>query len=614
MHKILIFSATLAACTTPLNNGSSTGGSSGSADSGGASAGGYTYTNATADADHSAPACTAQTQTDLTTLAMPCAATAAGASCTNDYDCSSGQTCQSSQCTAASVEDKDFGTLTLADAGDYAISVFIPADDPTDAPPDPDMLAFTFTSAARDITLLQTVGSPLRASWQSAALLSARVATEPAFRHGEQAALLRGAKPVMPSSLARDTCAADQYGYNGACNAIGATFQLNCLFCGSGGKEITVAVLAIEGDTAILGDTSDNLQSSDYQTVLDNFSKIAGPRDRIFFNQNQSHATNLDTDGNGMVGIVMSSAVGSDAGVAGLYDYRDTLAKSDSSASGNVSDIVWVEPPGKQITIKLSNTNVTANNDTASATLAHEYQHLINFARRAKITPAAPETLFLNESLSHLAEDITGFGNTNIDSVALYLSSPESVGLWQSDNGPDADSSELRGYGYLYMRYLIETWGGYDWDGSGNIVDKGMLPYLDRFYTNSTTGLNSLAQTAGSSFDTFFAFIPRVGISNNPAFTAAPARFQYQATRPDPLTQQTTGINLWDTQRKDAYGNANIGGYVPKTCVDDQSNNNCSVFATGGATLTWANVTAGSTVSLKAPSAFNLRWAAVKVK
>lgn len=610
-----VASLALVACSkTSTDNASSSGGGSSSGSSSGSGGSGGSGSTA---------ACNAQTQAGLLTVKAPCAATAVGTACANDWECWSGQTCVSQKCAATSTDEKKFGSLTLPDAGDYLVSVFIPADKPADAPVDAAMLAFTFASAARDVQVWKkrNYANTFTFNKDNLAIANARVRTEPAQRFGEAQALGRG----FTGSVARaNACTATQFGFKGACFNVGDTLSapIKCTFCG--GTAVTAQVVAIEKDTAILLDTTDAAHAGDpdIQTLLDQFSQIAGPRDRTFFNAGKSHATNLDTDGNGMLAVVLSSKVGA-SGNAGLYDFHDVLATTDSANNGNVMDIVWVQPPNVPFTPSGASANVTATEKLAIATVAHEYQHLINFARRSVLPNKTPETLFLNESLSHLAEDITGYGSSNIDSVASFLSNPEITGLLISgkDNGVDQDSTQMRGLGYLYMRTLYEGWGGTTTDAAGAITDGGALPKLDSFYTSDDNGLVSLVKAGGSLFDTFFTFIPRLAISNNAAVAPllqSDSRFNFKPTGTDPATGQTTGISLLDPTRMDAHDASGVlgQGYQPTKCIakDEAALGKCEIFATGGVTFLWEGAVKGDTVSLTAPSAYNIRFVAVKAK
>jgi hypothetical protein len=92
--------------------------------------------------------------------------------------------------------------------------------------------------------------------------------------------------------------------------------------------------------------------------------------------------------------------------------------------------------------------------------VAHELQHCINTGRRHIIegNPYTPqEELWLNEGLSHLAENLCGYDGMNTARVGLYLHSQRhtltSLTHWEGN-------SELasRGAAYLFCRYLQDRW------------------------------------------------------------------------------------------------------------------------------------------------------------
>jgi hypothetical protein len=120
------------------------------------------------------------------------------------------------------------------------------------------------------------------------------------------------------------------------------------------------------------------------------------------------------------------------------------------------------------------------------ATLAHEYQHLINASRRLYVndTHDAQEDTFLNEGLSHIAEELLFYRESglspvqNIDVTALrqssrtlnafnsaqianqtrymgYMASPSTTSAYEDDDGLDQ-----RGAIWGFLRWAADHRGG----------------------------------------------------------------------------------------------------------------------------------------------------------
>ena len=87
--------------------------------------------------------------------------------------------------------------------------------------------------------------------------------------------------------------------------------------------------------------------------------------------------------------------------------------------------------------------------------LVHEFQHLINFNQHVLVRRGISEASWLNEGLSHLAEDlVVEPPNDNYRLVREFLAEPGSVGL-----NPGRITSAGRGAAYLFVRSLVDLLG-----------------------------------------------------------------------------------------------------------------------------------------------------------
>ena len=196
----------------------------------------------------------------------------------------------------------------------------------------------------------------------------------------------------------------------------------------------------------------------------------------------QNFGAPTDIDSNGRV-IIFFTPVVNEVDAAGFFFAGDLFPQSECPAS-NEAEIVYILSPDPA-----GETAVPASPEAvaflASDIVAHELQHLINAARRAYVNGAAElETVWLNEGLSHIAEELvfyaaTSFGpgqNIHLDALrpvaeaanrfavgnflfySSYAADPTQASLTGSDN--DA----TRGATWAFLRYAADHEGRPDSD------------------------------------------------------------------------------------------------------------------------------------------------------
>ena len=104
------------------------------------------------------------------------------------------------------------------------------------------------------------------------------------------------------------------------------------------------------------------------------------------------------------------------------------------------------------INVPSSSENGTKYQVTTNSTIAHEFQHMINYNMRA--TNGVSEDLWVNEGLAQVAEDVCGYGyhtGANTGVINAFLGNFSSYSLLKHE-------SPLASYGfdYLFVRYLID--------------------------------------------------------------------------------------------------------------------------------------------------------------
>lgn len=326
----------------------------------------------------------------------------------------------------------------------------------------------------------------------------------------EQAARLRGKKSAE--------CGATEVVRGGECkNEFGLRFMD---FDG----EITDLTVRIKGKgehVAVAVDVDDTVSQADIDEIVSRFDDIVYPRTHFFFGESLiGNVDYVDRDQDGLRLVVLSNLV-NDSGAVGLFNPFDFAA-----GTLNTSDILWVVVPDDDNPM-----------ESVLGTVAHEYFHMVLFGvKKAKFK--ADETVWLNESLAHTAEDLSGFGIDNVDTALAFLENANSVSMAFS-----GDDIEARGMGFLFVRYLFEQKGGvtYGKNSGSELTDKGGAAFLTSLVHTNKTGFEALNAALKSNWgDSFKHWLAAVALAGRPI--ANDSRYKYQALYDDPLTGQKIGV------------------------------------------------------------------------
>ena len=189
-------------------------------------------------------------------------------------------------------------------------------------------------------------------------------------------------------------------------------------------------------DVAALGQTFDSLNGS-YRTVRNNF----GPES--------------DVDSDARVTILLTPTVngltppGSGGFVGGFFFSQDLHAVSNSNNREILYGMV-PDPSGRWGNVFAKSPTL----DVLDSVLPHELQHLISYNNHVLLRGGDPEELWLNEALSHVAEDLSGFTQQNVLRANQFLQAPELVSMTTAGN-----SLSERGMSYLFARYVADQTG-----------------------------------------------------------------------------------------------------------------------------------------------------------
>lgn len=282
--------------------------------------------------------------------------------------------------------------------------------------------------------------------------------------------------------------------------AVGAVFPMNASLSGSlcSAKQLHGArVITVLPHVIVMSDTQSptgGYTDAEMTAFGSSFEGVGYPLDTLNFGRP------TDVDQNGRIVIFFTPGVNLIPGapgafVAGLFGQRD-LFSAASCAGSNEGEMFYMPVPDPNKVINGSYADKSFLATTVVATLAHEFQHLINASRRIYVNNASAfEEVWLNEGLSHIAEELLYYQSTgnsprrniglstvqssqsqldafiayqlgNVGNVGRYMLAPE-------NNSPYAqnDNLETRGPTWELLRYAADRKGGTERNTWFNLVN-----------------------------------------------------------------------------------------------------------------------------------------------
>jgi len=180
-----------------------------------------------------------------------------------------------------------------------------------------------------------------------------------------------------------------------------------------------------EGNLRVYVDTemdgSADLTDADVEALADGFAQNAIPLEQNLF------GVESDVNGDNTVTVLMTPVLNrfclSNGIVTGFFFPGDLFARTGSNPASNEQEIFYTLVPNPSGSFCRSlGVDFTLKN-ILPGVLAHEYQHMISFNKHVLENGGSTEESWLNEGLSHLAEDLTGYGQENPSRVNLFLNS-----------------------------------------------------------------------------------------------------------------------------------------------------------------------------------------------
>jgi hypothetical protein len=262
------------------------------------------------------------------------------------------------------------------------------------------------------------------------------------------------------------------------------------------------------------------LTMEEYRSIARDFDELVYPTVTRAFGEPS------DIDGNGRVLILFTRAVNeltppnSESHVNGFFYSRDLFPRTNSGglrgcAGSNVAEIVYLLAPDPTGEVNGHRRTRQSVFERSPGVIAHELQHLINASRRLRVVGGQnwSEEFWLNEGMSHIAEELTFYAatplahrqNINISVIRgtagvlsrfnqyqasnfarfiLYLQRPESA------SPISGDGLATRGASWSFLRYVADRRGGVEEDLWRKLTDSNLTGYEN---LSSAIGSNPLA-------------------------------------------------------------------------------------------------------------------------
>ncbi len=297
-------------------------------------------------------------------------------------------------------------------------------------------------------------------------------------------------------------------------------------------SSVTATALKVGAHIAIYVDNAAP-QPGLTQSDLDNLRAVFDTR--LYETDTLAFGSESDIDNNGMVIVLMTTKVNSlvtnasclATGYVAGYFFGADLITTPPFATGNNGEIFYSIVPDPSGTLSCAHP-VTAVTQIVPVTFVHEFQHMISFNQHFLVRGSFPEDLWLNEGLSHYAEenggrtylpDSTTFCNYafgDVYNAGQYFTAPQNYFLVDTVG---IGGLANRGAYWLFVRYLVDQVAATL--GSSDSVTR-------RLDMTNLTGEANVSHAAGGT--SFATIVERWALANYvsdlPGF-AAPSELQY---------------------------------------------------------------------------------------
>jgi hypothetical protein len=309
---------------------------------------------------------------------------------------------------------------------------------------------------------------------------------------------------------------------------VGDLMNLNTNSSCSGTASVrTGRVRSISQHLIVVADTANpagGFTTAQYDSIALEFDTLAYPVDSANF------GPPTDLDENQRVVAFFTRAVNelsppaSSAVVLGYFAGKDIFSSAPSSCpNSNEGEMFYMLVPDPTGAVNSNVRTVSYVRGYTTGTMGHELQHMINASRRTYLqsSPAPFEDGYLNEGLSHIAEELmfyrasgmsprtnikggtdpvnglqlstkrvaayNAYENPNIGRFASWLQRPDTTGAFKQN----ANSLAVRGAIWAFLRYASDRVGGNEQTFWYNMVN------------TSATGTSNIQNNIGASATTW---------------------------------------------------------------------------------------------------------------
>ncbi len=238
--------------------------------------------------------------------------------------------------------------------------------------------------------------------------------------------------------------------------------------------EVTAEVKYV-GDRALIYQDIDapvgGLAAQDFQELGSVFDR------ELYRVATRAFGSESDLDRNGHVLILFTPIVNgmtetsqcSQSFITGFFFPLDIDPMAEGDNRSNQAELFYAIVPDPNGTLTCDHT-VARVTRIVPVTFIHELQHMINFHQHVVVRAGNSEVTWLNESMSHMAEELaalhfealgqtdrfTAFSLGDLYNSYTYLRDPASYYLLYSEG---TGTLEERGAGWLFLRWLVDQFG-----------------------------------------------------------------------------------------------------------------------------------------------------------
>ena len=240
---------------------------------------------------------------------------------------------------------------------------------------------------------------------------------------------------------------------------------------------------------------------------------IAEFENTIYIRVAEIWGTAADIDYNQKCTIVFSPTINNEKRALGFFNPADFFKRNNDTSSENYNpasnegDIIYAAMPS-------SIPNDQYFYKSIAATIGHELTHAVTFTKKtynrikAGDTHAKRAEIFLDEGISHLSENLMGYGISggNIKFFQAFLSNTLGYSFCKSNAAGLDDSVGQRGAMTLFLSWCFWQKGGMTWNSQApvHVNDAGGIAFLQKLISSPYTGWEAIGEAFGTPTDTLF--------------------------------------------------------------------------------------------------------------